>query len=116
MAEIRKKVDSAWKQKAAKEKLALERKVQKKKEREAGQDGRPRPGFRELVATFAAQAEMALSGDPRMGGRRDMAGAQYVLDMLELIEEKTEGNLDEEESQVLQQVLSQLRMVFEQPG
>ena len=40
--------------------------------------------------------------------------ARYKIDLLTMIQEKTEGNLSEEESRVMEDVLYQLRMLFVQ--
>ena len=38
--------------------------------------------------------------------------AQFTIDMLEMIKEKTEGNLNEKEAQLLSNSLSELKMNF----
>ncbi|MBC8491268.1 MAG: DUF1844 domain-containing protein [Candidatus Marinimicrobia bacterium] len=38
--------------------------------------------------------------------------AQFTIDMLEMIKEKTEGNLNEKEAQILSNSLSELKMNF----
>ena len=40
--------------------------------------------------------------------------AKYNIDMLETLEEKTKGNLTEEEKKVLENTLSQVRMAYVQ--
>ncbi|KPK37835.1 MAG: hypothetical protein AMJ65_13695 [Phycisphaerae bacterium SG8_4] len=42
----------------------------------------------------------------------DLELAKYNIDMLETIEEKTKGNLTEEEERVLSTTLSELRMGY----
>jgi hypothetical protein len=42
----------------------------------------------------------------------DLEMAKYNIDMLETIEEKTKGNLSEEEKKVLENMLSQVRMAY----
>jgi hypothetical protein len=44
----------------------------------------------------------------------DMELAKYNIDMLETLEEKTKGNLTEEEKKVLENTLNQLRMGYVQ--
>jgi hypothetical protein len=38
--------------------------------------------------------------------------ARYNIDMLETLEEKTKGNLSKEEAEVLDHILSQVRMAY----
>ena len=45
--------------------------------------------------------------------KQDMAGAKLFIDLLEVIEAKTKGNLDEEEDKFLQGVLVNLRKIYE---
>jgi hypothetical protein len=43
---------------------------------------------------------------------RDLGGAQGTIDMLEMLREKTRGNLGEEEGRLLTQVLHELRLNY----
>ncbi len=43
---------------------------------------------------------------------RDLNGAQGTIDMLEMLKEKTKGNLAEDESRLLTQVLHELRLNY----
>lgn len=43
---------------------------------------------------------------------RDLQGAQASIDMLDMIQAKTEGNLDEEEKRLMAQVLMELRLNY----
>lgn len=43
---------------------------------------------------------------------RDLRQAQYTIDLLGMLVEKTSGNLSDEESKFLQRVLSELRMNY----
>lgn len=71
--------------------------------------------FFRLVATFEAAAMQQLgkiahplTGDVevRLGGARDS------IDMLDMLSHKTEGNLNDDERQLLEHVLYQLRMNY----
>lgn len=44
--------------------------------------------------------------------KKDLAGARQTIDLLALIEEKTRGNLTDQEKKILSEALYQLRMVF----
>ena len=51
--------------------------------------------------------------DPHSGELiEDLELAQYKIDILGMVQEKTEGNLTQEEKQQLDEILYQLRMVF----
>jgi hypothetical protein len=49
-----------------------------------------------------------LTGEPHV----DLEQAQFTIDMLTMLREKTEGNRTAEESGVLDEVLATLRMAF----
>lgn len=44
--------------------------------------------------------------------KKDLAGARQTIDLLALMEEKTRGNLTDQEQKILAETLFQLRMVF----
>lgn len=52
--------------------------------------------------------------DPTTGvpGPPNLPGAQHMIDILALLEEKTRGNLSAEERQLLEQLLFELRMRY----
>ena len=111
-------VDSDWKAQAQAEK---ERLAEREASRPAPADadaGEPPPAdFRTLVATLASQAMMGLGayGDPQTGRVViDLAGAQFAIDLLGVLEEKTKGNLNSEETKELAEILAQLRARFVQ--
>ncbi len=76
--------------------------------------------FAMLVQPFfvAALYHMGLAADPDTGqpGARNLPLARHNIDLLEVIEEKTRGNLDEAERQLLEGVLYELRMGFVKVG
>ena len=77
----------------------------------------PPADFRTLVATLASQAMMGLGayGDPQTGRVViDVVGAQFAIDLLGVLEEKTKGNLTPEEADELKEVLAHLRARFVQ--
>ena len=72
-----------------------------------------------LISMFATQAMAALGllVDPSTGQSHvSRPMAKHFIDMLGLRQEKTQGNLDEEESGHLRDALHQLRMVYVQTG
>ncbi len=73
--------------------------------------------FNQLITTLASQAlmYMGLVPDPQTGQR--MVGFEYArrqIDMMEVLEEKTKGNLSTEESNSLASMLHQLREQYVQ--
>ncbi|MBT4695172.1 MAG: DUF1844 domain-containing protein, partial [Planctomycetaceae bacterium] len=68
-----------------------------------------------LLMTHHTQAVMALGmmPDPMTGETSaNKDAAKFHIDMLNVIEEKTKGNLTSEESEALSSILHQLRMAF----
>jgi hypothetical protein len=68
------------------------------------------PLFLDLVAVLAQQAELLLTGAEGLPAQP--AEAQRVIEYLGMLESKTAGNLSPEESQVLSNVIFQLRSLF----
>ena len=75
------------------------------------------PHFASLVLGLATQANGALDGQLPAGA--EAAGAtnarqlaQALIDTLVMLEEKTRGNLDVDDAQLLQQALTALRIRF----
>jgi hypothetical protein len=44
--------------------------------------------------------------------KKDLQGARQTIDLMALLEEKTKGNLTEQEAKILKETLFQLRMAF----
>ena len=75
----------------------------------------PEPSFQILVSTFATQAAVALGQMPNPvtnEATEDLEQAKFAIDTLTILEEKTKGNLTEEEGKFLTDLLYQLRMVY----
>jgi hypothetical protein len=75
----------------------------------------PEASFLALIDMFAAEAAMNLGmAQTPDGGRTpvDLEAARHWIDMLGMLEQKTRGNLNEEEAGVLENVLAYLRMQF----
>jgi hypothetical protein len=71
--------------------------------------------FVELVMMQAQQAAMFLGQMPGPDGSEPQVNLEYAklfIDQLEMLQEKTRGNLSNEEMQVLTGVLSDLRLTF----
>jgi len=113
-------IDDDWKEEAKKdkEKLAQEEKVEKETaKQEKGPSKFPKGDFAALVSLLTTQAFYAmgvLNVEGQEGREPDLGLAKYNIDMLETLEGKTKGNLNEQEVKVLADTLSQLRMVYVQ--
>lgn len=113
-------IDSDWKSEAQAEKERLAKKAEEKaKAREAAAGGQklPEASFTTLMSMLASQAIMGLGAmqDKETGGMIiDLEGARFAIDLLAVIEEKTKGNLSEDETRELAQVLNELRGRFVQ--
>lgn len=112
-------IDSDWKAQAQAEKdrLAEKEAARATQGGPAAEGEMPPADFRTLVATLASQAMMGLGayGDPQTGRVViDVVGAQFAIDLLGVLEEKTKGNLTAEEANELKEVLVHLRARFVQ--
>ncbi len=73
------------------------------------------PVFENLIRSLGQNAAMLLGGyaDPRTGQPvLDLEGAREMIDMLDVLREKTHGNLSPEEDTLLLDVLGNLKLAF----
>jgi hypothetical protein len=73
------------------------------------------PVFENLIRSLGQNAAMLLGGyaDPRTGQPvLDLEGAREMIDMLDILREKTQGNLAPEEDSLLLDVLGNLKLAF----
>ncbi|MHA7812241.1 MAG: DUF1844 domain-containing protein [Phycisphaerales bacterium] len=108
-------VDDDWKSsaKAEKEKLAAAEK--QKAEQDTGPGGLPEQlGFKELISLFATQALMYMGAIPDQSGRAmvSLDVAKLNIDLLGVVQEKTKGNLSDEEQEMIDGTLNELRKHF----
>jgi len=72
-------------------------------------------GFGMLVSYLSTTAMFQLGMLPGPGGERipvDLVNAHMTIDLLEVLQEKTQGNLTSDEAKMLEDVLYELRMTF----
>ena len=123
-------VDSDWKAQAQAEKEKLAKASAEKKaaasntagaasagaaQAAPGQQQIPEASFEVLISTMATQALFSLGGipDPRTGQRMAHLGlARHHIDLLTVLQEKTQGNLSDEENTMLTQTLYELRQRY----
>lgn len=107
-------IDSDWKAEAAKEKDRLA-----DQERAAPKDAAA-PGaanFIEILNILAMQAAVSLGGYQGAGGERlppNPMAAKHFIDLIDVLDQKTRGNLNETEKKVLDSVLYEMRMQYVQ--
>jgi len=110
-------IDSDWKTEAAREKERLVAQEHKEAAAKSGGGGEPPIGFVDLINMLAMQAAIGLGGYQGPGGERippNPAAAKHNIDLIEVVQEKTKGNLTADEEKVLGAVLYELRMNFVQ--
>jgi hypothetical protein len=121
MADEEKKiiVDEDWKEQAQREKeqMAAEKKIEETEKPEDQPERGPLPqadmtGLISMLATQAFFAMGAFGTEEGQEPKVDIGMAKYSIDMLGVIEEKTKGNLSDEEAAALENTLHQLRMTF----
>lgn len=113
--EAKKRVDEDWKAQAAREKQKLQESAAPSADETTEPAAPAEASFSALVAGLRAQALIGLGlvGDPVSGrSRPDREQAKYVIDTLGVLEQKTKGNLTEEETALLNTVLFELRTSF----
>jgi len=101
---LKKKVDESWKEKA-----------KDQPETGPGPQQKPEPTFRLFITSLAMQAWINLGAIPNPvtdKTEEDLAQAKFLIDSLEMLDQKTKGNLEKEEAEMLEHLLYELRMAF----
>jgi uncharacterized protein YjaG (DUF416 family) len=101
-----KNIDESWKEAVEKEKDRL------KKEEEVIP---PEPDFNFFVTTLALQASISLGQIPNPATNKkeeNFTQAKFLIDTLSMLKEKTKGNLTKEETELLENLLYDLRMQY----
>jgi len=109
-------IDSDWKAEAEAEKERLSQAEQKAEEKAEARQ-MPEPNFRGLLGILASQALMGLGMHQDPSGKGvmvDLEGSKFAIDLLEMLQGKTEGNLTEEESAEIKQLITELQSRFVQ--
>ncbi|MCH2115569.1 MAG: DUF1844 domain-containing protein [Pirellulales bacterium] len=123
-------IDDDWKSQVAAEKEALKQEVQQPESGsasspEATGDGAtsggkmPPASLELLLSTLATEAMVALGQFPHPATQQVSVNpehARYAIDMLEMLQTKTKGNLQPGEEKLLTDLLHQLRMLFVAQG
>ena len=101
-----KKIDETWKQSVEKEKNTPET---------PGEFAPPEPDFKFFITTLTLQASIALGhmANPSTGKtEEDPVQAKFLIDTLGMLQEKTKGNLTQEEKDLLENLLYELRLAY----
>ncbi|QDV46687.1 hypothetical protein Enr13x_65960 [Stieleria neptunia] len=110
-------VDNDWKSQVEKEKTLADEPQQAAADEPADDltGDLPPASLAMLISTFYSQAMVALGvmENPATGEKgTDLRIAKHFIDTLEMLEEKTKGNTDEEEDKMFDEVLHLLRMAY----
>jgi len=125
----KKKVDEEWKKKAKEEaEKADQEAITPEAASEAVADtqaaaaeGAPHfePSFQMLVTNFAMEALISMGAMENPSTKKtevNLDHAKYAIDMLQIIAEKTKGNLTDQEKKAIEGTLYDLRMRYLQTG
>lgn len=106
MDESRKNIDESWKETVEKEKDKLS---------QEGSPPAPEPDFTFFITTLSLQAAIDLGQVPHPATQKkeeNLSQAKFIIDTLGILKEKTEGNLNKEEGEFLENVLYELRTQY----
>lgn len=104
--------DDDWKAEAQREKERLAAEAEQTEG--AGEEGESSP-FLDLLDILAQQVVLSMGGAQLPNGQTlpaNPAAAKHFIDMLAMLQEKTQGNLTKEEEEVLSSLVSRLRWAF----
>lgn len=113
-------IDGDWKEEAAREKRRLveqEKKAAASAASAAPKGGQPDAAFIELLNLLGMHAAIALGGAKGPSGEAvppNPESAKFHIDMLEVLQKKTVGNLTDEEKKTLDSVLYELQQQYVQ--
>jgi hypothetical protein len=105
--EIKKKVDETWKEAVAKEKL--------KSDKESTAAPPKEVDFISFISTLSMQALSGLGILPNPLTNKkeeDLNLSRYIIDTINMLREKTQGNLTPEEAEFIDNILYELRTKF----
>ena len=108
MTEEEKRVDEDWKRQIQQEK-------EKITEEDRGKKQIPEASFMLFISGLATQSYMLLGlvENPLTKKKeKDLNQAKYLIDILNILEEKTRGNLTKDEQDYFQSILYNLRMAY----
>lgn len=108
MDEPEKKVDQNWKE-------AVEKEKEKEGLKKEGDSVPPLLDFNFFITTLAFQASIFLGQVPNPATDKietNLDQAKFIIDTLDMLKEKTQGNLVKEEKELLENLLYELKMQY----
>jgi hypothetical protein len=108
-------IDEDWKSQVEAEKEALASEPESGPKQPNFPNDMPPASFEMLVTTFASEAMVALGQIPNPFTNEHTISwehAKYAIDMLQVLQDKTAGNLSPDEAAMLDTLLHQLRLAF----
>jgi len=109
MDEKEKNIDESWKEAVEKDKEAT------KQTSDSGTPEMPLPTFSFFITTLAIQAAVSLGQleNPATEKKEEnLPQAKFIIDTLDMLKEKTKGNLSKEEETTLENILYELKMNY----
>ncbi|HPD31626.1 MAG TPA: DUF1844 domain-containing protein [Phycisphaerae bacterium] len=106
-------IDDDWKEQARREKEEADREARAAEETERGP--LPGPHIAEIIQMITMQATIGLGGFRDQNGKTippSLEYAKHYIDLLELLQNKTRNNLDDQEQRILTGTLQELRLAF----
>ena len=109
-------IDEDWKSQVAAEKESLDKEASESPQPASPAGAQmPPASFEMLLTTFATEAMVAMGQFPNPVTQEIVHSpehAKYAIDMLQMLEDKTKGNLNESEQTMMTDLLHQLRMLY----
>ena len=106
MTEQSKNIDESWKEAVEKE---------KESKQQNGQFVPETPDFKFFITTLSIQAAISLGEieNPATNQKEEnFTQAKFIIDTLDMLKEKTKGNLSKEEEQIMDNLLYELRVQY----
>jgi len=103
------------KEESGKTKMEEDKGKEKAKEKEKGPAPLPEVNFSSFILSLSSSTLLYLGeiADPQSGGKKkDLALAKQSIDIINILKDKTKGNLSQEEEELLDHLLYDLRMRF----
>lgn len=75
----------------------------------------PKPDFNFFITTLSLQASISLGQMPNPSTNKtevDLTQAKFIIDTLDMLKEKTSGNLNSDESKLLDNLLYELKNAY----
>ncbi len=111
-------VDEDWKAKVEREKEELKKKLEEEKAQKQGEpeeEEELKPSFETIVGMLSTDAMLALGVVAPQGAQQvvvDLDQAQFFIDLLMILRDKTKGNLTPQEEGLLNASIARLQEIF----